>query len=150
MNRISSLILKGLLFVLGGIVLLLCVSALPYLAKEAASEFPEVAYLHYPILLGLYATAIPFFYAIYETVAMLGIIEKESIASKQLVPGFKRIQYCGILIVLLYCAGIVLLSVAKALIPMLLLIGIGVLLITAIVISTSAFMKQAIGKSSLA
>lgn len=150
MQRVSSLILKGLLLVLGGIVLLLCVFALPYLAKEAASEFPEVAYLQYPILLGLYATAIPFFYAIYEAIAMLGIIEKESIASKQLVPGFKRIQYCGILIVLLYCAGIVILSVANALIPMLVLIGFGVLLITAIVIATSVFMKQAIGKSSLA
>ena len=144
MKRVSSMILKGLLFVLGAIVLLLCVFALPYLANEAASEFPEVAYLHYPILLGLYATAIPFFYAIYETIAMLGIIEKESIASKQLVPGFKRIQYCGILIVLLYSAGIVILSVANALIPMLLLMGLCVLLITAIVISTSAFMKQAI------
>lgn len=150
MQRVSSLILKGLLYVLGGIVLVFCVFALPYFAKEAASEFPEVAYLHYPILLGLYATAVPFFYAIYETIVMLGIIEKESIASKQLVPGFKRIQYCGILIVLLYSAGIVLLSVANALIPMLLLIGGGVLLITAIVISTSAFMKQAIGKSNFA
>lgn len=150
MQRIHLHYLKSFLLIVAGVVLGLCIFALPYFSIQAATTFPEVAYLQYPILLGLYATAIPFFYAIYETIFMLPIVEKMSIFSKQLKNGFNRIQYCGIVIAVLYVAGFIILDRSNAFPPLLALMGVVILFITGLVISTAFVMKMMIARKGLA
>ncbi|MER2127853.1 DUF2975 domain-containing protein [Solibacillus sp. FSL H8-0523] len=146
MKRFSAMLLSTFLVGLGIIVILLCVFILPRLALETVTHSPEVAYF----LFGLYATAVPFLYAIYETLHMIQIIEKQSITSKQLLQGFTRIKYCGIVIAALYIAGIIILDTANALPPAMALLGVIILFITGMVITVSIFMRHAIGKSCVA
>lgn len=150
MQRFNAMLLSTFLVGLGIIVILLCVFTLPRLALETVTHSPEVAYLQYPILFGLYATAVPFLYAIYETLHMIQIIEKQSITSKQLVQGFTRIKYCGIVIAALYIAGIIILDTANAFPPAMALLGVIILFITGMVITVSIFMRHAIEKSCVA
>ena len=50
------------------------------------------------ILLGLYVPAIPFFYAIYQTMKLLDHIDKEMAFSEESVATLRVIKYCGAVI----------------------------------------------------
>jgi hypothetical protein len=54
----ETLFLKTAVILIGFPILALCLLELPWVAKEATEQFP--AYLLYPVLIGLYGTAIPF------------------------------------------------------------------------------------------
>lgn len=60
MHKFNATLLSLTIASLGCFVLFLCVTVLPAVARETVTANPEVAYLHYPILLGMYATAVPF------------------------------------------------------------------------------------------
>jgi hypothetical protein len=70
MKRGSTIFLRGVVLLLGAIVLALCAFALPIGIKN-----DEAGYYR-PILLGLYVPAIPFFGALYQTLKLLGYIDK--------------------------------------------------------------------------
>ena len=117
MQKLNSIILSSVIVLIGIIVLLLCIFLLPSLAQETVLIHPEVAYLQYPILLGMYATALPFFYAIYETVIMIQVIERESIFSSRIVEGLNSIKYCAFVIIGLYVLGFFVLDYTNAFPP---------------------------------
>lgn len=137
----STLILTCIFF------LLMCVFVLPRIAQETVLIHPEVTYLKYPILLGMYATVLPFFYAIYETLIMIKIIECQSIISSRIVQGLNRIKYCAFVIILLYVIGIFTLDYANALPPIIAVMGSGILLVTIMVAAGSAFIKNILIKN---
>jgi hypothetical protein len=60
------------------------------------------SYLHYPVLIGVYATAITFFFAMYQTIKFLSYINKDNAVSKQSLYALKSVRYCGITISVLY------------------------------------------------
>jgi len=148
-QKINSTILSSVIVLMGTIILLLCVFVLPRVAQETVLIHPEVAYLRYPILLGMYATALPFFYAIYETVKMIQAIECQSIFSNRIVQGLNHIKYCAFVIIVLYVLGIFVLEYANALPPVIAVMGFGILIVTIMVAAGAAFIKNVLIKNQL-
>lgn len=149
MQKINSVILSLVLVIIGIIVLLLCIFVLPSLSQETSRINPEVAYLQYPILLGMYATAVPFFYAIYETVLMIQVAQRESVFSSRIVQGLNHIKYCAIAIIILYVLGIFVLDYTNAFPPLVAVTGIVILIITMVVALGAAFLKNVVHTSQL-
>ncbi|QGU95785.1 DUF2975 domain-containing protein [Clostridium bovifaecis] len=96
MKRYSTIFLKIAVILMGIPVLALCIFWVPGF----------VNYLHYPILIGVYATAITFFFAIYQALKLLSYIDKNKAFSELSVKALKNIKYCAITISVIY-AGLV-------------------------------------------
>lgn len=101
----ETLFLKVVVFLIGIPILGLCIFWLPWISNIAAEMNPELAYLQYPFLIGLYATAIPFFFALYQILKILSYIDKNKAFSDLSVKALKYIKYCAITISILYAAG---------------------------------------------
>lgn len=99
MKQGSTLILRGAVLSIGLIVLALCVYVLPIgIRAEDAGGYR-------PILLGLYAPAIPFFVALYQAMNLLGYIDKNKAFSDLSVKALNTIKYCALVISALFAAG---------------------------------------------
>jgi Protein of unknown function (DUF3036). len=94
MKRYSTIFLKIAVFLIGMPVLALCIFWLPSAAD----------YLHYPILMGVYASAITFFFALYQALKLLSYIDKNKAFSELSVNALKYIKYCAITIGTIYVA----------------------------------------------
>ncbi|WP_337019087.1 DUF2975 domain-containing protein [Oceanobacillus massiliensis] len=123
MKRGSTIFLKTAVFLIGVIVLALCIFLLPWLANDTAEIFSEFAYLQYPVLIGLYLTAIPLFIALYQAIRLLRFIDNEDAFSESSVNSLKLIKYSAITISILYVIGAVLLMSQNALHPGVAIIG---------------------------
>ncbi|MBK3493837.1 DUF2975 domain-containing protein [Viridibacillus sp. YIM B01967] len=140
--------LKVAIFSIGIIILALCVFWLPGLARDTAEAFPEYASLRFPVLLGLYATAIPFFLALYETLELLKYIESKNAFSDLAVISLKYIKYCAITIIILYVIGLFLLVSKNALHPGIGVIGVVIIFATLVILLFTAVL-QGLLKSAL-
>lgn len=105
MKRGSTLFLKIAVILIGIPILALCIFGLPILAKEAAESNSEFAYVLYGILIVMYASAIPFFIALYQAFKLLSYIDKNKAFSEISVKVLKNIKYCAITIGGLYVVG---------------------------------------------
>jgi len=115
MKQASTFFLKATLFVMGAIVLAFCIFAIPAISRGVGIEWPELAHLKYPILIGGYLTAIPFFIALYQAFKLLNYIDKNTAFSAISVKALKYIKYCGIAMSILYVAGMpILIQIAEA------------------------------------
>ena len=100
---------------MGGLVLAFCIFAVPAISSGVGVEWPELAYLKYPILIAGYLTAIPFFIALYQAFKLLSYIDKNTAFSVASVKALKYIKYCGIAMSILYFAGMpILFQIADA------------------------------------
>ncbi|MDF2545103.1 MAG: hypothetical protein K0R93_2658, partial [Anaerosolibacter sp.] len=86
MKQVSTLFLKVVVFLIAIPVLALCIFWVPGF----------VNYLPYPILIGVYATAISYFFALYQTLKLLSYIDKNKAFSELSVKALKNIKYCAI------------------------------------------------------
>ncbi|SEM68337.1 DUF2975 domain-containing protein [Lihuaxuella thermophila] len=100
----STLFLKAVIILIGIAVLSLCIW-LPVGAREAADSKTEYAYLQY-ILLLLYVTAIPFYFALYQAFKLLQYIDRNEAFSEMSVKALKTIKHCAFAISILYVAGL--------------------------------------------
>ena len=82
MKRGKVTFLKVAVFTIGIIMLSLFIFALPSLAKYSVEMNPEYANLQYPVLIGLYITGIPFFFALYQALKLLSYIENNNAFSE--------------------------------------------------------------------
>lgn len=98
MNKGSTLFLKIAVFLIGSPIVALCIFVLPALSSKAVELYLGSAYLKYPILLGLYITAIAFFTILYQALKLLGYIDKNKAFSELSVIALKNIKYCAIVI----------------------------------------------------
>ena len=99
MKQGSTLFLKGVVLLIGLIVLAICVFALPPLiVSEKVGDYR-------PIFLGLYVPAIPFFFALYQALKLLGHIDKNEAFSELSVKALKNIKYSAVTISALFAAG---------------------------------------------
>lgn len=105
----ATLILKITLFVIGSIVLLLSIFALPSLWPSGTAEFPQIAFVFPPLVIGLYATTIPFYIGLWQTFKLISYIDKNKTFSDLSVKALKKIKYCAITIGILYMGGLPLL-----------------------------------------
>ena len=81
-------------------ILVLCIFGLFWLAKNPAN--PAYAHILYPIILGIYLSAIPFYTVLYKAFRLLSYIDKNIAFSELSVKALKHIKYCAIIISTLY------------------------------------------------
>lgn len=103
MKRSSTIFLKIAVYLVGTPVLAVCLVGLSRFDPNSPYwQLPELAYLQYPILIGMYVTMIPFFFALYQTLKLLTYIDKNEAFSELAVQALKKIKYSAITIIVLY------------------------------------------------
>ena len=100
MKRGSTLFLRIAVILMGIPVLALCIFGVYQLANNPAN--PDYAHMLYPILIGMYVSAIPFFIALYQAFKLLSYIDKNQSFSELSVTALKNIKFCAITISGLY------------------------------------------------
>ncbi|MCM3665897.1 DUF2975 domain-containing protein [Mesobacillus subterraneus] len=109
MKRSSTLFLKVAVIFIGIPVLALCIFLLPQIANEAneaAERGWDLAYVVYGILVVMYVSAIPFYFALYQAFKLLSYIDKNHAFSELSVRALKKIKICAITISGLYVVGL--------------------------------------------
>ncbi|ASN06392.1 DUF2975 domain-containing protein [Virgibacillus necropolis] len=103
MEQGSTNFLKAVVFFIGMIVLAVCIVGLPRFDPDSPYwQLPELANLQYPLLIGMYAAMIPFFFALYQTLKLLSYIHKNVAFSELSVKALRNIKYCATTISILY------------------------------------------------
>ncbi|WP_223702505.1 DUF2975 domain-containing protein [Sutcliffiella deserti] len=105
MRKGSTLFLKIAVILMGIPVLALCIFLVPEIANFAVELYPDMAYLKYLVFLVFYATAIPFYIALYQAFKLLNFIDKNNAFSALSVKALKNIKYCAVTISTLYVVG---------------------------------------------
>lgn len=96
----ETLFLKVVVFLIGMPVLALGIFGLPWLANNPVN--PAYAHILYPILIGMYVSAIPYYIALYKAFRLLSYIDKNIAFSELSVLALKHIKYCAVTISTLY------------------------------------------------
>ena len=148
MNRGTITLLKSGIYLIGIVLLVLCIFWLPWLAGEASIMNPEYAYLRYPVLIGLYVTAIPFFLALYQALKLLDYIKTKNAFSDLAVGKLNHIKHYAIIITLFYISGGFGLFLQSALHPGIAIIGI-VIIFASLTISLFAALLQELLRNAL-
>lgn len=99
----QTFFLKFVIFLIGLPILAGCIYGLSRFDPNSPYwALPELAELQYPILIGMYLAMIPFFFALYQILKLLGNIEKGKIFSASTVHALKKIKVCAVLISVIY------------------------------------------------
>lgn len=98
----GTLFLKLAVILIGIPVIALCAFGLYWLANNPAN--PDYVYMLYPILIGIYTSAIPFYIALYWAFRLLNYIDKSKAFSQISVKALQHIKYCALAISTLYVA----------------------------------------------
>jgi hypothetical protein len=98
MKKVTTLFLKIAVILLGVPILALCIFLVPELGNIAAKLLPEFAYINYLVSIVFYASAIPFYFALYQAFKLLRYIDKNKAFSELSVKALKKIKYCAITI----------------------------------------------------
>ncbi|WP_274364714.1 DUF2975 domain-containing protein [Paenibacillus thermotolerans] len=105
MKQGTTLFLKAAVILMGIPVLALCIFLVPEIADFAAELYPDTAYLKYLVFIDLYASAVPFYLALYQAFKLLSYIDKNRAFSELSVTALKKIKYCAIAISILHALG---------------------------------------------
>ena len=142
MKRGKVTFLKVAVFTIGIIMLSLFIFALPSLAKYSVEMNPEYANLQYPVLIGLYLTGIPFFFALYQALKLLSYIENNNAFSELAVACIKihkilcKYDQCFIVI------GMILLGTHNALHPGIAIIGLVIFFASIVIMLFTAVLQE--------
>lgn len=101
MKQGSTLFLRGVIILIGAVVLAICIFVLP---PEIASEMSRDSGYGF-LFLGLYISAIPFFYALYQALNLLNFIDQNNAFSTSSVKALKKIKLSAIIISALFSIG---------------------------------------------
>ncbi len=150
MERGSTMFLRGAVILIGIPVLALCIFVVPGIASFAAELYPDYSLLKYLIAIDLYASAIPFYFALYQAVKLLGYIDKNNAFSEMSVQVLKKIKYCAITISGLYVVGMPLfyLMAEKDDAPGIIVIGL-IIIFASMVIAVFAAVLQKLLKEAI-
>jgi len=100
MKHGTTLFLKVAVIFIGLPVLALCIFGLYKLAVNPVN--PHYAHILYPIIIGIYLSALPFFFALYQAFKLLNYIDMGNAFSELSVEALKKIKYCAAIISALY------------------------------------------------
>jgi hypothetical protein len=147
MKRSSTLFLKVAVIFIGIPVLALGIFLLPQIANEA-SEAAErgwnLAYVVYGILVVMYVSAIPFYFALYQAFNLLSYIDKNQAFSELSVRALKKIKTSALIISGLYVIALpfvyILAEVDDA--PGLILIGMGMIFAPTVIAVFAAVLQR--------
>lgn len=143
MKRGTTFFLKAAVILIGIPVLLLCLFLVPEIAGFAADLYPEFTMIRYLVYADLYATAIPYYWALYQAFRLLGYIDRNKAFSELSVRALKNIKLCAVAIGGLYTAGLPLfyLMAERDDAPGIILIGL-VMIFAAMVVAVFAAVLQ--------
>lgn len=145
-----TLFLKAVILLMGVAVLALCVFFLPQVWVMVLRELPEFKSLAYPALIGFSATALPFFFALYQALKLLHFIDRNNAFSQRSVNALRLIKYCAIAMSILYAMALPLLFVIAELDDAPGLGGIGLIIASApMVVATFAAVLQKLVRSAV-
>jgi hypothetical protein len=108
-NRGSTHLLRAAVAFIGFVVVALCVFALPAMWHGASAEFPYATWAVFLIVVGLYMTTAPFFFALYEAFKLLRYIDQGKAFSERSIDAVRNIKRCATAIAVLYVGGVPLL-----------------------------------------
>ncbi|KWX70672.1 DUF2975 domain-containing protein [Paenibacillus jilunlii] len=150
MERGTTLFLKAAVILMGIPVLALCIFAVPEIAGFAAELYPDMTFIKYLVFIDLYASAVPFYIALYQAFRLLGYIDKNKAFSELSVRVLKNIKYCAVVISGLYVAGLPLfyLMAEKDDAPGIIVIGL-VIIFASLVIAVFAAVLQKLLKEAI-
>ncbi|MEH7109147.1 DUF2975 domain-containing protein [Bacillus sp. JJ1764] len=92
----STLFLKLTIVLMGIPILALCIFLVPELGDLAAKLLPDFAYIKYLVFIIFYASAIPYYIALYQAFILLRHIDKNEAFSDLSVNALKKIKQCAI------------------------------------------------------
>lgn len=101
-QKFKTIFLKLTVLGIGLIVLAFCIFAVPSITSGIVVEFPDIANMQYFILSLLWATAIPFFIALYQAYLLLNYIDQNKAFSEASTKALQKIKYCAIVFGFLY------------------------------------------------
>ncbi|MBV4446139.1 DUF2975 domain-containing protein [Clostridium tyrobutyricum] len=101
MKQYSTIFLKIAVIVIGIPVLALGIYGLFDLYKYPLNPNNHELIL-YPIIIGIYVTVVPFYFALYQTFKILCYIDKSKAFSELSIKSLKYIKYCAITISIIY------------------------------------------------
>jgi len=142
MKRGSTIFLRGLIFIMGVAALALWIFSVYWFANMVVEG--ELLYLQYAILVGLIAPAIPFFFALYQTLKLLNFIDDNKAFSNLSVKALKNIKYSAIIISILYVMGmpVVFLIVKETDAPGLILLGLAITFAPVVIATFAAILQR--------
>lgn len=100
LERGSRVLLRITVIFIGVVVLALCIFALP------TGLLSDKTGYYKPILAGLYVPTIPFYFALYQAMKLLDLIDKNNAFSNGAIQALKNIKYSGYIISALFTAGL--------------------------------------------
>lgn len=98
MKRSSTVFLRLAIIGIGLIAAAFAIFVVPAFGRGFPEEFPSIAYLRYPLMIGLWAAAVPFFMMLYQGWKLLGAIDKNTAFSDTSVKALKVIKWCAVTI----------------------------------------------------
>lgn len=102
MEKGTTLFLKIVLIAMGLPVLAFCILVLPSIAKELLGYYPAYSHFIYAVLVVMYATALPYYMALYQSFKLLSLIDDNSAFSDRSVKALKNIKNCAYAISIMY------------------------------------------------
>ncbi|MFL1996091.1 DUF2975 domain-containing protein [Lysinibacillus irui] len=143
----ETLFLKIAVFLMGLPVLALCIWVVPRVALNTGEHYPVLTIF---ALLGVYATAIAYFVALYTTIKLLSYIDQNIAFSELSVKALIKIKYCAIIISSVYVVGMPLIYYAAEVddAPGLILIGM-VIVFASFVVAVFAAVLQKLLKNAI-
>lgn len=150
MKRGTTLFLKAAVIFIGIPVLAMCIFLVPEIANFAAQLYPDMTSIKYLVLIDLYASAIPFYIALYQAFKLLSYIDKNKAFSELSVRALKNIKYCAITISSFYLVGMPLFYLIADMddAPGIIVIGL-VMIFASIVIAVFAAVLQKLLKEAI-
>lgn len=92
MKLVLTLFLKIAVILIGIPFLTLCIFWVPKIGNVAAKLLLDVAYIKYLVFIVFYASAIPFYFALYQAIKILSYIDKNKSFSELSVKSLKKIK----------------------------------------------------------
>lgn len=142
MREVTTLFLKIAVFIIGLLVLALCIFLVPHMADFTAKLDPNIALMKYLVFIVMYGAAVPFYFALYQAFNLLRYIDENTAFSELSVKALKNIKRCAITISGLYILGLPIFHViAKKVDPPIGLMGV-IIIFTSLVIAVFAAILQ--------
>lgn len=98
----ETLFLKAVLVFMTLVVLAFCIFAIPNIGWGVVAEFPGIIYHPYLIMFGMYLSAVPFFFALYQAFVLLTYIDKNLAFSESTIRALRNIKYSAITMTIIY------------------------------------------------
>lgn len=98
----ETIFLKMVIVLMALPVLAICIFVVPPMSAFMGEMMPEWPFLRWILMIALYITALAYFIALYQSLKLLGYIDKGVAFSDLSVKALKNIKYCALAIAGIY------------------------------------------------